>query len=284
MMDSHLHTECSFDCVPGCSDGLGEWAMALGLSGFTVTDHLEIGVGQPGRFRQNLLDSLDYVRGLQKRFPMLDIGFGAELGQPHHDLREAAEAVSGLPLDFILASCHLVRGQPDFCDMAPGSYDPDALLEQYFREVLELVRSVDFDSLAHLTYPLRYFEGQHGVQVDLSRFSGLIDAILSEVIMPGTQPGGQFLGVASGHGRPAARPGTAGAVPEAGRLEDHDRIGCPPYRRSGSGLCPDQEAIAGAGICRGVSLPGPGAYLPSLFRRNPAPGHLSRGQFGIDCK
>ena len=121
MMDSHLHTECSFDCVPGCSDGLGEWAMALGLSGFTVTDHLEIGVGQPGRFRQNLLDSLDYVRGLQKRFPMLDIGFGAELGQPHHDLREAAEAVSGLPLDFILASCHLVRGQPDFCDMAPGS-------------------------------------------------------------------------------------------------------------------------------------------------------------------
>lgn len=185
MMDSHLHTECSFDCVPGCSDGLGEWAMALGLSGFTVTDHLEIGVGQPGRFRQNLLDSLDYVRGLQKRFPMLDIGFGAELGQPHHDLREAAEAVSGLPLDFILASCHLVRGQPDFCDMAPGSYDPDALLEQYFREVLDLVRSVDFDSLAHLTYPLRYFEGQHGVSVDLSRFSGLIDAILSEVIIRG---------------------------------------------------------------------------------------------------
>ncbi|MEI3580784.1 MAG: hypothetical protein V8Q30_12820 [Acutalibacteraceae bacterium] len=28
--------------------------------------------------------------------------------------------------------------------------------------------------------------------------------------------------MASGHGRPAARPGTAGAVPEAGRLEDHD--------------------------------------------------------------
>ena len=47
MMDSHLHTECSFDCVPGCSDGLGEWAMALGLSGFTVTDHLEIGVDSP---------------------------------------------------------------------------------------------------------------------------------------------------------------------------------------------------------------------------------------------
>ena len=47
------------------------------------------------------------------------------------------------------------------------------------------MRSVDFDSLAHLTYPLRYFEGQHGVLVDLSRFSGLIDAILSEVIIRG---------------------------------------------------------------------------------------------------
>ena len=185
MVDSHLHTECSFDCAPGCSDGLGERALALGLVGFTVTDHLEVGVGQPERFRQDLLNSLDYVRALQKRFPMLDIGFGAELGQPHRDLREAAEAVAGLPLDFILASCHLVRGQPDFCDMAPGSYDPEALLEQYFREVLELVRSVDFDSLAHLTYPLRYFEGQHGVKVDLSRFSGLIDAIFSELILRG---------------------------------------------------------------------------------------------------
>lgn len=185
MVDSHLHTECSFDCAPGCSDGLGERALALGLVGFTVTDHLEVGVGQPERFRQDLLNSLDYVRALQKRFPMLDIGFGAELGQPHRDLREAAEAVSGLPLDFILASCHLVRGQLDFCDMAPGSYDPEALLEQYFREVLELVRSVDFDSLAHLTYPLRYFEGQHGVKVDLSRFSGLIDAIFSELILRG---------------------------------------------------------------------------------------------------
>ena len=92
MMDSHLHTECSFDCVPGCSDGLGEWAMALGLSGFTVTDHLEIGVGQPGRFRQNLLDSLDYVRGLQKRFPMLDIGFGAGRGS----LRAAAGFYPGV--------------------------------------------------------------------------------------------------------------------------------------------------------------------------------------------
>ena len=104
MMDSHLHTECSFDCSPGCSDGLGERALALRLAGFTVTDHLEVGVGQPERFRQDLLNSLDYVRALQKRFPMLDIGFGAELGQPHRDLREAAEAVSGLPLDFILAS------------------------------------------------------------------------------------------------------------------------------------------------------------------------------------
>ena len=184
MMDSHLHTECSFDCVPGCSDGLGEWAMALGLSGFTVTDHLEIGVGQPVRFRQNLLDSLDYVRGLQKRFPMMDIGFGAELGQPHHDLREAAEAVSGLPLDFILASCHLVRGQPDFCDMAPGSYDPDALLEQYFREVLELVRSVDFDSLAHLGYPLRYLK-PYNRTVDLAQIDDVFAEIMKSLVAQG---------------------------------------------------------------------------------------------------
>lgn len=137
MMDSHLHTECSFDCVPGCSDGLGEWAMALGLSGFTVTDHLEIGVGQPGRFRQNLLDSLDYVRGLQKRFPMLDIGFGAELGQPHHDLREAGRGSLRAAAGFYPGVLPSGAGSAwTSVIWRPASYDPDALLEQYFREVL----------------------------------------------------------------------------------------------------------------------------------------------------
>ena len=66
-----------------------------------------------------------------------------------------------------------------------AALDLQDVFRSYYEELLEVVQWGHFDSLAHLTYPLRYFEGQHGVLVDLSRFSGLIDAILSEVIIRG---------------------------------------------------------------------------------------------------
>ena len=42
-----------------------------------------------------------------------------------------------------------------------------------------------FDSLGHLTYPLRYIEGDHGIPVDLTRHREAIDAIFRELIAAG---------------------------------------------------------------------------------------------------
>ena len=56
--------------------------------------------------------------------------------------------------------------------------DPYALLEEYYQELYEIARLNLFDSMAHITYPIRYMNGKHHLGVDLSRMDDLIDLTL----------------------------------------------------------------------------------------------------------
>ena len=61
----------------------------------------------------------------------------------------------------------------------------DVILTRYFEEILELCQWGQFDSLAHLTYPLRYITGQYHIPVDLSRYDSIIDEILRTLAQKG---------------------------------------------------------------------------------------------------
>ena len=104
-----------------------------------------------------------------------------ELGQPLHQLEAAEDALSGCEFDFILASAHILPGKEDFYYMDYSCTDIDSLLKEYFDHVYEMVEWGKFDSLAHLTYPLRYMTAR-GIQVDLNRFRDQIDGILNRLI------------------------------------------------------------------------------------------------------
>lgn len=39
--------------------------------------------------------------------------------------------------------------------------DPYALLEEYYQELYEIAKLNLFDSMAHITYPIRYMNGNH---------------------------------------------------------------------------------------------------------------------------
>ena len=67
--------------------------------------------------------------------------------------------------------------------MAPGFIDE--LLTTYWAEEQEVIAWGQFDSLGHLTYPLRYIEGDHGIPVDLSRHREAIDGIFRALIDAG---------------------------------------------------------------------------------------------------
>ena len=93
---------------------------------------------------------------------------GIELGQPNQDLEAAEQALAGRDYDFVIGSIHNIRGYEDFFFLDYSKIERsfiDALLETYWQEELEVIRWGKFDSLGHLTYPLRYIEGDHGIPV-----------------------------------------------------------------------------------------------------------------------
>ena len=52
------------------------------------------------------------------------------------------------------------------------------LLKAYFMEILELLEWGNFDVLAHLTYPLRYFYAKSGIRISLEDYKKELDEIL----------------------------------------------------------------------------------------------------------
>ena len=80
---------------------------------------------------------------------------GIELGQPITDPKATREALSAGAFDFVLASVHNLPGQKDFYYLNYTDENVDPLLSDYFDHVLQVAKWGQFDSLAHLTYPLQ---------------------------------------------------------------------------------------------------------------------------------
>lgn len=184
-VDCHNHSNCSPDGKHS-PQAMLDRAGALGLYAYTLTDHCECNQYEE-KYRQSAgaawqaMDSLTVPQGL--RFYR-----GIELGQPMQDLSGAEEAVARYPYDFIIGSLHNLRGQEDFYYMDCRHMDPEELfkiLDRYWDELLDMISWGGFDSLGHLTYPLRYIQGDQGVQVDMARHQEKIDRVFTALIEKG---------------------------------------------------------------------------------------------------
>jgi histidinol-phosphatase (PHP family) len=153
LADYHTHSEFSFDGENGFAELL-QAASNAGLNEVCFTDHYDM--GQPKLFpaaeRSRLFAQVrDSNRTGVK--PLL----GVELGEPVHKPARAGLAVSEVSYDFIIGSCHALRGEPDFYDIRDCSESEfHILLCEYFGELVEMIEWGRFDVLGHLEYPLRY--------------------------------------------------------------------------------------------------------------------------------
>ena len=153
-------------------------AQELGLWAHTLTDHCEC-QDFSSRYRPRVERAWEEMaaeyppvgqapQGAATRFYR-----GIELGQPNQDPQAAQEALQGRDYDFVIGS---IQVAPDFIDQ---------LLTTYWEEELEVIAWGQFDTLAHLTYPLRYIQGEHGIPVDLAKHQEAIDQIFRALIDAG---------------------------------------------------------------------------------------------------
>lgn len=183
-VDLHTHTDNSFDGNHSTMF-LCETAYMKGIRAVAFTDHLEMDVFFKDNFNRTAIQSFFEAAKARSAFNgKLIVCVGAELGQAVYDTEVSDKLLSMMKYDFVIGAIHNLPNIQDFyyMDFSDESIDYMALLSQYFEWELKLARWNGFDTLAHLTYPLRYIVGNYGKPVDMSKFSEIIDEILLTLI------------------------------------------------------------------------------------------------------
>ena len=179
LADYHMHTNFS----PDAHDPMLDMALAAadrGINELCFTDHVETCAQSPyvtdqfPPFTQwdELRETFEDVKS--KTAGRLDVHLGVELNDPHFVPDVAKEIYADPSLDFIIGSIHNIRDTDDFCYLEYTSLEYcRSLLEQYFKEYIELARTECFDVLGHLGYVQRYLARQ-GITYDTMEFEPLI--------------------------------------------------------------------------------------------------------------
>lgn len=162
MLDYHMHTIYSDDVSEekgSTVSGLCEAAISRGIKEIAVTDHCEINEA----FQNVDIDGIyrDILKAREKYGSKINVLFGIELGQAVHLPNEAKQITEKFPFDYIIGSVHAVRGLTDFHDLPLDKMQDSELLalwNKYISELEELAEWGHFCTLAHITYPFRYFK------------------------------------------------------------------------------------------------------------------------------
>ena len=182
----HFHSICSFDGDYPLTD-LCAAAKAGNVTCLCLTDHCDLvdEYGKPD-------DSFSWeavnrqLSEARRLYPELEIRRGVELGQAILRPGAAERVLSEPGIDFVLGSMHNSRQGLDYYWIEFQSEQHCyGLIEDYLLCLLELSRTDYFDSLAHLTYPLRYMRGKYGFQVDFRKCDDLVYEILKTLVHRG---------------------------------------------------------------------------------------------------
>ena len=176
MFDAHIHSSMSFDSSVPREDVVAE-AVKRGFYGLCFTDHYDV-VDSYGKF----VSGYDWegTRMAQQRAlacagGRIIVNNGIELGNAPYGFAAAESVLNAEPeVDFVLGSIHNASEKLDYKD-----------LDDYFIQLEKLVEWGNFDSLAHVPYPLRYMMQRDGMDVDMARYQSSIDSMLRTLIRRG---------------------------------------------------------------------------------------------------
>lgn len=172
LVDCHTHTKNSEDAYShATTKAMCERALELQLAAYAITDHCEAADFYRLNYVTGVEKSLSEVTALKEAYQnRLQLICGVEIGQANQCLSVAEQIVADTRLDYVIGSVHNLRGKTDFAFLDYETEDIDFLLHTYYDEMIELCQWGKFDILAHITYPLRYITGEHGIAVDMSRY------------------------------------------------------------------------------------------------------------------
>lgn len=220
LIDCHAHSLHSIDADFPIKQ-MCDAAIAQNLAAFAITDHVEANrwfdMAHYGKtkteyeydeygFSKAFYSSIeDIVKSKEEYKDKLNLLCGVELGQAIQDTEIADLVARDDRLDFIIGSIHEARNNMDFAFINFTEYlqsDIQKLLEQYFCEINELANWGKFQILGHLTYTLRYIEGNHKRKVDISKYDDIIESAFKALVKNGCAIEINTSGLRQAYGQP----------------------------------------------------------------------------------
>lgn len=180
IFDTHTHSIHSFDGHHSCEE-LCKGIIKNGGIGIAITDHCDIDGMKSDCWEFEDKQFADVLKAKDK-FADLTVLNGVELGQPLFQKELSEKFLQKYDFDFVLGSVHNLENMEDLYFLDYKKYDVYQLLHQYFDALLDLAKWNKADSLAHLTYPLRYIVAREKINIDMSKFDDVIEQIFSVII------------------------------------------------------------------------------------------------------
>ncbi len=189
--DMHTHSENSHDC--DCpSEEMCLAQIEKGTAVFAVTDHCDI-------YSHNNYDIFTPIKKAREEALYLNEKYGdkitvlsgIEISEGFYFPLQAEKAAALCPHDVIIGSVHCIEYKAPMTAYSKTDfslYTEDELYEFlgiYFGDMITMLKTQDFDILAHITCPLRYITGKYKREIDLSRFDEQIEEILKLTIRRG---------------------------------------------------------------------------------------------------
>ena len=195
--DSHTHTRNSPDADKDSVIDRCEEALKHGIGALAITDHCEANRFYPAEhygiteisendvynykydYENSIAETLAARNIYHKKLTLI---CGVELGQATADPDAADMIYNDSRIDFVIGSMHELPGKEDFFFLDYSKEDIPKLMEDNFNAILGLCKQDRYDVLGHITYALRYIEGDQGFKVELENYREQIAEIFRETI------------------------------------------------------------------------------------------------------
>lgn len=188
LFNCHCHTSFSHD-GKGTPEENCLAAESYGLSGFSVTDHLDVEYASDSSVFTGIENSFNETLKCKNKYQdRLIVSCGVEIGEAIYNPVFAKRVIDSFPWDVILGSVHAVRirnlDMPFSIIDFSGFTDEEIhrYITQYFIDMNEMLDTQDFDILCHLTVVLRYIVYKYNKNVDISLHYPVITEILKKII------------------------------------------------------------------------------------------------------
>ena len=178
--DLHIHTKISSDADQSHDNNTLSFcktAIERGIKHIAFTEHYDI-IPDPGAITCDAIEAKKaFLEAKEMYGEKLDIMHGIELAHIHRPQcrAEGKRVVELVKPDFVLGSLHINDDGTDYYTMDFSQYSDEFLLsslDDYLSQIITFAKECDFDSLAHCTYPLRYFHmhGRLGI-IDMKKYN-----------------------------------------------------------------------------------------------------------------